>query len=118
MAVNENDNPRGVVLFVEKDPEGRSVECRQRDWDHICARHPYLRGLQASIRKTISDPLAILTDADRPADRIVYYRLRRNSSFLKVVVDKAAFADDAAIVTAYYADSIKSEEIVLWMKKR
>ena len=45
-----------TVLAEVTDPDGRRVELRQEDWDHITEGHPEMSGLQAEVLRAIKAP--------------------------------------------------------------
>lgn len=117
MAVANGEDPRGKLLFTEKDVQGREIECYEREWSHILDRHRYLnKNLEKRIRAAITSPIAIFKDDLRPERKKVYYRIEGNK-YLKVVVELGTFSDNDFIVTAHPADSIKDGEELIWMKK-
>jgi len=44
------------VLFEAVDGRGRTVQIREKQWQHIVDRHPEMKGEEEAIKLAISDP--------------------------------------------------------------
>ncbi len=105
-----------MTVYLEAvDPRGYKVVCSQEYWnDHVIGHHPNLKDREQEIIKAIEKPsIGIYADADFD-DREVYYFLRPNQPrYMKVVVafDQAKLG---ILISAFYADSPKAGEKLIW----
>lgn len=115
-----------ATLFSVIDPRGFSVICAtERFQDHILSEsgHEEMRGHEASMERTVVDPIAIYRDADY-ATRDVYYRpsdlpAPYERGFVRVVVGFSQVTGggrSGTVITAYHAYRPKTAEVLLWSR--
>ncbi len=87
-----------TVLAEVTDPDGRHVELRQEDWDHIIEGHPEVRDLQAEVLRAVEVPTRH-REGHEVNEKWFYLGGVGPSSWIKVVV---VFATQGGrIITAY-----------------
>ncbi|MCL2171115.1 MAG: hypothetical protein FWB71_03085 [Defluviitaleaceae bacterium] len=97
-------------IFTAKSPLGYVVSCTQSQWDnHILARHPNMRGNEAIVANTISNPHKIHPSKEPPG-RDVYFAHSGNTNeklqFMKVIVAPPV-NNEAEVISAWMQASIK-----------
>lgn len=105
--------------FEVEDPRGLVVVCTKVSWSaHIEVHHPIMSGQQADVTAAIADPdFGIYRDAQFE-DRYIYYRRSSHkfARYTKVVVRETP--DGLRVVTAFYTDSMKSGESLIWPRSK
>lgn len=87
-----------TVLAEVTDPDGRRVELRQEDWDHITEGHPEMSGLQAEVLRAIKAPDRRRVGHE-PNEKWYYLGGVGPSSWIKTVV--VFETQDGRIITAF-----------------
>ena len=100
-------------IFEVKDPRGRVIFCSKDIWEHhILIYHPAMSGQEKRIEQTIHAPKCIY-QAHVRQNREIFYSLPKGKKYVLVVVE---FADSNVgnVVTAFYSDSIKPKDRLIW----
>ena len=105
------------MKFDIKDVRGIRVLCTEDCWDnHILDEHPIMADADACdhVIEAIQNPLLfIYQDRDYPERHIYYKKNQFRPRYTKAVVDFSN-PDMGELITAFYTDSMKSGEVIIW----
>jgi hypothetical protein len=105
------------MKFEIGDVRGLKVVCTEDCWDnHILDEHPIMNNSDAidHVIDAIQNPLlCIFQDRDFPERHIYYRRNQSGLRYTKAVVD---FSNPqlGEVITAFYTDSMKTGEKIIW----
>jgi len=115
-----------AALFSVKDPRGDIIECSKKRWDeHICYRHPEVRGWRDLVVDAIREPHCIARDEIEPGVELYYVQGTLPNKYrycwLRVVVRFVARGTERLgdVVTAFALTEIPTTgEKVVWLSKK
>ena len=103
-------------MFIANSTEGVPIRLTDERWNHICKRHPELRGQEKKVLETVEPPEMILLGdyGEKLAAR--FYRATPLTSKYLLVAYKELSATDGFVVTAYFSRKVADWREVLWKR--
>lgn len=103
-----------LFMSITKSLDGVPIRLSAERWQHICRRHPELRGQEKKVRETIRAPRELLDGDFGVTLATRFYRRTPLTSKFLVVAYKQLSATDGFVVTAYFARRLPSWRRRIW----
>jgi len=111
--VSNGTNEDSTTFFIVETPLGFSVRTTSNYWDVIITiKHPIMKGKEASVKLTLSDPDEV---RQSKSDDSVYLFYRSDGENRWVCAVTRKLNGDGFLITVYRTSAIK-EGMVIWRK--
>jgi len=101
-------------VLVTYSVQGVPVRLTEERWDHVCRRHPELKGQEGGVLETIESPETVLQGDYGEKLPVRFYKTTPLTSKYLVVAYKELSERDGFVMTAYFARRIADWREVLW----